>query len=163
MISLPLPIPPLLPPYLLGISRLFLNRFSIHLAPILLYLFFQDPQTGKILGTGRRVGRLFELTSLHVAPPPISLVQSAASTSSSSSLHLWHSRLGHVSVGRLRSLISSGQLGFVKDESFKCLSCQLAKQPALPFNKSESISLAPFDLVAQKCPRGGVNRTFEVL
>lgn len=50
----------------------------------------QDPRTGQILGTGRKVGRLFELTSLHVASSPTSPFQSAASTSSNSSLSLWH-------------------------------------------------------------------------
>ncbi|KAG5545529.1 hypothetical protein RHGRI_017883 [Rhododendron griersonianum] len=70
----------------------------------------QDPHTGQTIGIGRRTGRLFELISLHLPPRLTSPVQSAASASSISSLSLWHSRLGHVSVSRLRSLVSSGSL-----------------------------------------------------
>ncbi|KAL5762227.1 hypothetical protein ACOSP7_018491 [Xanthoceras sorbifolium] len=105
----------------------------------------QDPQTGKTLGIGRKVGRLFELISLHLPSQDLSPHQSAASVLSS--LSLWHSRLGHISFSRLRSLISSGHLGSITDEHFDCISCPLAKQHALPFNNSDSTSHAPFDLI----------------
>jgi hypothetical protein len=35
----------------------------------------------------------------------------------------------------------------VGSESFDCVACQLGKQSALPFNKSDSVSSNPFDLV----------------
>jgi transposase InsO family protein len=35
----------------------------------------------------------------------------------------------------------------VSNKSFDCISCQLGKQPALPFNNSESIASASFDLI----------------
>ena len=38
-------------------------------------------------------------------------------------------------------------LGSVSTENFDCVSCQLGKQPALPFNSSESISTDIFDLI----------------
>ena len=40
-----------------------------------------------------------------------------------------------------------GLLGSVSTENFDCVSCQLGKQPALPFNSSESISTDIFDLI----------------
>jgi hypothetical protein len=40
-----------------------------------------------------------------------------------------------------------GLLGSVSNKSFDCISCQLGKQPALPFNNSESIASASFDLI----------------
>jgi hypothetical protein len=35
-------------------------------------VYVQDPQMGQTLGTGRRVGRLFELSSLHLSIPGVS-------------------------------------------------------------------------------------------
>ena len=90
---------------------------------------------------------MFELVHLRTPPDITTSTLSIAPTLSTSSLELWHSRLGHVSIDRLRSLISTGRLGMVKSESLSCLSCQLGKQPALSFNKSDSISSAPFDLI----------------
>uniref|UniRef100_A0A2N9HKY6 Uncharacterized protein n=1 Tax=Fagus sylvatica TaxID=28930 RepID=A0A2N9HKY6_FAGSY len=52
---------------------------------------FHDPRTRQELGTDRRIGRLFENFSL---PLPAT---SVSATSSSPSLSLWHSRLGHAS------------------------------------------------------------------
>jgi len=65
--------------------------------------------------------------------------------SSSSSFNLWHSRLGHVSVSHLKFLASVGVLGTLGNHDIS--NCKLKKFSALPFNKSISSSLAPFDLV----------------
>ncbi|KAL0358176.1 UNVERIFIED_CONTAM: hypothetical protein Scaly_1503300 [Sesamum calycinum] len=100
--------------------------------------FVQDSQTREILGTGRKVGRLFELNSLR--PPYKNLV--AVVTSS-----IWHARLGHLPISKLTSLISSGSLGSVKSEHIDCVLCQLSKHIALSFADSNSVSTAPFDLV----------------
>ncbi|KAK2966740.1 hypothetical protein RJ640_001064 [Escallonia rubra] len=72
----------------------------------------QDPKTGQILGIGRKVGRLYELTILRIPSKISSKYYSAASTSSKTPMELWHSRLGHLSFNRLRYLVSSGQLGY---------------------------------------------------
>nr|XP_025702499.1 uncharacterized protein LOC112803201 [Arachis hypogaea] len=71
----------------------------------------QDRRTGKIIGTGCKVGRLFELENLHV--PSTNL----CAASSPSTLHLWHRRLAHSSLGKLRPLISTGVLGQVQNEA----------------------------------------------
>ena len=57
------------------------------------------------------------------------------------------SRLGHASSSRVQQLASRGLLGSMSTENFDCVSCQLGKQPALPFNTSESISIDIFDLI----------------
>ena len=44
-------------------------------------------------------------------------------------------------------MASRGLLGSVSTENFDCVSCQLGKQPVLPFNSSESISIDIFDLI----------------
>uniref|UniRef100_A0A2N9HPR0 CCHC-type domain-containing protein n=1 Tax=Fagus sylvatica TaxID=28930 RepID=A0A2N9HPR0_FAGSY len=107
----------------------------------------QDPRTNQVLGTGRRVGRMFELTSLHLPSTPTPPPSQVAHTASVFPLSLWHLRLGHVSVQKLRSLVFSGFLGQVKHDSVDCVSCQLAKQPALSFNNSDSFSHTSFDLI----------------
>jgi len=57
----------------------------------------QDPRTGQVLGTGRKVGRMFEVHDLKIP----SQVVSAAATTTTSSPDLWHARLGHPSLSRL--------------------------------------------------------------
>nr|CAN70361.1 hypothetical protein VITISV_033646 [Vitis vinifera] len=100
------------------------------------------------LGTGPRVGRMFPVSNLHLPPvAPISIATAAAAVSSLPSLALWHSRLGHASSSRVQQLVSRGLLGFVSKDIFYCTSCQLGKQPTLPFNNSESISNSIFELI----------------
>jgi hypothetical protein len=107
----------------------------------------QDPQTNQILGTCRRVGRMFELTSLHLPSIPLPHPSHVAHTAFIFSLSLWHLRLGHLLVKKLRSLISSGSLGQVQHDSVDCVSFQLAKEPTLSFNNNDSFSHTSFDLI----------------
>ena len=75
---------------------------------------------------------------------------SVAATVVVSSIHflaLWHACLDYASSFRVQQLASRGLLGSVSTENFDCVSCQLGKQPALPFNTSESISTDIFDLI----------------
>ena len=67
--------------------------------------------------------------------------------SSIPSLALWHARFGHTSSSRVQQLASRCLLGTMSTENFDCVSCQLGKQPALPFHSSESISTDIFDLI----------------
>ncbi|KAK9159402.1 hypothetical protein Syun_005743 [Stephania yunnanensis] len=91
---------------------------------------------------GIKVGRLFELTSLHIP-----VVTQISRSSSTPSIYRWHLRLGHTSTKKLRTLVSGGLLGISKFESFNCVHCQLAKQPASSFSLNESINNTPFGLV----------------
>ena len=79
-----------------------------------------------------------------VAPVSVAV---AAVVSLTPSLTLWHVRLGHASSSRVQQLVSRGLLGLVSTENFDYVSYQLGKQPALPFNTSESISTDIFDLI----------------
>ena len=107
----------------------------------------QDPRTGQELRTGPKVGHMFPVDNLRlplVAPVSIAAV---AGISSVPSLALWHVRLGHASSSRVQQLASRDLLGSMFTENFDCVSCQLGKQPVLPFNTSESISTDIFDLI----------------
>ena len=107
----------------------------------------QDRRTRQELGTGPRVGHMFPVDNLRLPLVPSVSVAAAATVSSNPSLALWHARLGHASSPRVQQLVSRGLLGSVSTENFDCVSCQLGKQPALPFNTSESISTNIFDLI----------------
>uniref|UniRef100_A0A2N9ISU3 Reverse transcriptase Ty1/copia-type domain-containing protein n=1 Tax=Fagus sylvatica TaxID=28930 RepID=A0A2N9ISU3_FAGSY len=80
------------------VPKLYLNLLSVgQLTELGLNLFFssrsclvQDSRTGQSVGTARKVGQLFELTSLHLPSSSVSSPVIAASTS----IELWHSRLG---------------------------------------------------------------------
>jgi hypothetical protein len=98
---------------------------------------------GQIVGTARKVGQLFELTSLHFPSSSVSTPVVAVSAS----IELWHSRLGHVSLPRIQTLVSKGLLGSISFSPFDCMPCKLGKQLALPFNNSESITSTTFDLI----------------
>uniref|UniRef100_A0A2N9G0E6 Reverse transcriptase Ty1/copia-type domain-containing protein n=1 Tax=Fagus sylvatica TaxID=28930 RepID=A0A2N9G0E6_FAGSY len=88
-----------------------------------------DPRTRQELRTGRRIGRLSKISSLRLPATGVS-----AATSSSPSLSLWHSRLGHASSFWVQQLVSRGLSGPVSKDNFDCVPCQLGKQPALPFH-----------------------------
>ena len=77
----------------------------------------QDSRTGQIVGTTHKVERLFELTSIHF---PFSSV-SAPVFAAFASIELWHSRLGHVSLPRIKTLVSWGLLGLVSSSPFDCM------------------------------------------
>ena len=98
-------------------------------------------------GTGLRVGLTFPVDNLCLQLVAHVSVASAVAISSIPSLALWHARLSHASSSRVQHLDSRVLLGSVSTENFDCVSCQLRKQPVLPFNTSESTSTNVFDLI----------------
>ena len=78
--------------YELGVDLLFTN----HGVDV------QDPQTSQVLGTGHKIGRMFEIHDLKIH----SQVVSVAATTATSSPDLWHARLGHPSLSCLQLLAS---------------------------------------------------------
>ena len=77
---------------------------------------------------------------------PVSIAATAA-VSSIPFLALCHAHLGHTSSSQVQQLAFRGLLGSVSIENFDCVSCQLEKQPILPFNTSKSISIDIFDFI----------------
>ena len=75
------------------------------------------------------------------------LLFAVTTISSVPSLTLWHARLGHASSSWVQQLASRDLLDSVSTKNFDCVSCQLGKQLALPFNTSELISTDIFDLI----------------
>uniref|UniRef100_A0A2N9GEW1 Uncharacterized protein n=1 Tax=Fagus sylvatica TaxID=28930 RepID=A0A2N9GEW1_FAGSY len=97
------------------VPKLFLNLLFVgQLCELGLDLHFsnrgvdvQDPLTSKLLGTGRKIGRLFELCNLQI---PSHMVSSSIAATTTLSPDLWHSHLGHASLSRLQLLASQGHL-----------------------------------------------------
>ena len=79
----------------------------------------QDSQTGQIVGTAYKVGRLFELIFLHLSSSRLSA--SVVSGQSTSYFTLWHSHLCHSSISRVKQLVYKGLLGSVSNKSFDCM------------------------------------------
>lgn len=143
----------LLVPGVFNVPDLSYNLFSVgQLAELDYRIIFdysgcivQDPRKGQELETGPRVGHMFPVDNLRLPlVTPVSVV-AAVVVASTPSLALWHAQLGHASSSRVQQLASRGLLGSVSTENFDCVSCQLGKQSALPFNTSESISTDTFD------------------
>ncbi|CAJ2637857.1 unnamed protein product [Trifolium pratense] len=137
---------------LVSISQLCDSGYSVMFSSTHCYV--QDPQSGRLIGTGHRQGGLYVLDELRVPDTAASTSISNVDLSSfrlnlsSSNFYLWHSRLGHISASRLKYLVSTGALGKLQISDISdCCGCKLAKFSALPFNKSVSVSSEPFDLV----------------
>ena len=138
-----------------NVSDLSYNLFSVgQLAKLGYCIIFdysgcivQDPRTGQEFGTGPKVGRMFPVDNLRLPLVAPVFVAAAAAISSIPSLALWHAHIGHASSFRVKQLAFRGLLSSVSTENFDCISCQLGKQPTLPFNSNESISTNIFDLI----------------
>ena len=104
----------------------------------------QDPQAGQVLGTGRKVGCMFEVHNLKIP----SQVISATTTIATLLPDLWHACLGHTSLSHLQLLASQGHLGSIQFPKFVCSSCHFGKQTKLHFNNSDFFFFStPFDLI----------------
>jgi len=97
----------------------------------------QDRSTGKQVGTGHKVGRLFLLETLRVPRYSGTKFLAGSVSSSASPFSLWHSKLGHVSVHRLRYMVSSGKLeSFIPEYIYISLyRLQVRKTLGLTFQK----------------------------
>ena len=97
-----------------------------------------------MIGTRRKVGQLFDFTSLQhssVFPPSSALVNDNA-------IYQLHLLLGNASPDKPCNLFSIGTLNNVsKFSPFDCLNCKLAKQPVLSFTTSTSLCHTLFGLV----------------
>jgi hypothetical protein len=88
---------------------------------------------------------------------PSTAVCARVRTSSSSDIHLWHLRFGHLGFGNLSRLgVEDMVTGFptdISDEDWKfarreiCQTCLIAKQRQLPYRTSTSICERPLQLV----------------
>ena len=113
----------------LGVDILFINHG----------MNVQDPWIGQVLGTGRKIGRLFEVHDFKIP----SQVVFYATTTATISPDLWHAYLGHTSLSH-QLLASQGHLGSVQFSKFDYTSYHFGKQTKSPYNDSNSFSFYTF-------------------
>ncbi|KAJ0041240.1 hypothetical protein Pint_26645 [Pistacia integerrima] len=133
----------------------------------------QDLSNGQVKGIGKQTKGLYFLLSKSPAelahsrsssPDEVSHISSSTNVVSHavipsfpvlnntkqcmlSSSELWHKRLGHVPMSKLK-YYSTMKHAFVKDNHvFYCHICPLAKQTRMPFTASHSRASAPFILI----------------
>ena len=99
---------------------------------------FQDLQTGARIGLGRETGRgLYELV-----PDSPSVGLSCLLSVKTSSI-LWHCRLSHPNLSKLKEALPGTSLF-----NYKCESCELGKHFRVTYHRRDSIPCEhPFDLV----------------
>lgn len=101
----------------------------------------KDLQTHKTLLRSESFGDLY----------PILTIQNNTSTSTAllaSTPKLWHKRLGHLNNAALSSIFSNiSNMSNVSDLPLFCEPCHLEKNNKLPFQKSQSLVKALFDIV----------------
>ena len=108
----------------------------------------QERQTGKVIATGSKHGRLFLLDIGHRS------LFSSSSPNFNKLWTIWHSRLGHVNNVYLHSLFKNGCLEPTFDNklmssllSSKCATCCLSKSHILPFPIHRARALSSFDII----------------
>jgi hypothetical protein len=128
---------------LLSIHRFTLdNRVFFEFHPH--FFFIKDQVTGKILHRGHCVGGLYPLISSLFASD-----EKSAFHITKPSQAKWHSRLGHPSSQIVMQVINTNKLPFDKESSVEsiCDPCQRAKSHQLPYPISNSVSVAPLQLI----------------
>ncbi|CAM8966406.1 unnamed protein product [Rhodiola kirilowii] len=106
------------------------------------YFSIQDPVTHTIQGIGELTQGLYQLKpTLHGA--------CFSMKTNKSVVQLWHHRLGHVPLTKMLSKLSAyiPSLKCTSDIDFHCDICPKARQTRLPFNDSNTLSSALFNMV----------------
>ena len=109
----------------------------------------QDPQSGKMITKGPKVGRLFlfYFSQARCSFPPF-----VSSESAIFNFQIWHKRLGHPNSYVLHDLLKSGVLGnkifpSLSVVQFDCNSSKLGESKILPFSIHKSKVNQPFNMI----------------
>jgi hypothetical protein len=109
------------------------------------HFFLKDRVTGSLLLRGQSKNGLYFIppfTASNKSHRPTALVGERTS------IHGWHSRLGHPAFRVVRPLLSKFQLPFTNNKgSLACPACLSSKSHQLSFPNSHTCSLAPLELI----------------
>ena len=103
----------------------------------------------RLVAKGNRNGRMF---TLDVSMPQVKAAMFAHGTGVIADIDIWHKRVGHVNVQRLKSMqaknIVDGLPKFKVDGMHKiCEACQLGKQAKHAFPHDKHVSARPLDVI----------------
>ncbi|XP_070679503.1 uncharacterized protein [Malus domestica] len=131
---------------LLSVGKLLDTLYcSTHFYPT--YCYFQDIQTQKIIGHGKRIGGLYILTIEDTVVFDSNNHQAlSAKVDGRHQIWLWHRRLGHPSFSYMKHLFPS-LFRTCSDSKFQCETCVMAKSHRHSFPISDSKATLPFDLI----------------
>ena len=119
------------------------SSFHCTLAFIDHFCDIQETHTLRRIGYAKLQDGLYVLRGCTATPAPAGSVHNISTTST----HLWHSRLGHRSHKKLYTLYNHFPFISVSECNNNCTVCPLAKQKRLPYKVSNSRANAPFDLL----------------
>ena len=102
---------------------------------------------GQLIAHARREGRMFILDATEV-----NTAMYAKGLKAESDIELWHKRVGHVNLGKLRSMQTKGAVHGLPRFTSKhpdnvCEACQLGKQHRHPFLSERNVSKGLLDVI----------------
>lgn len=104
---------------------------------------------GVVVAVGIRYKRLFKML-FKVLPPNVKMPSESSGYSAvkqSTSLQLWHERMGHQNITQVKRFLTSINKPFVELQSFACDDCIIGKHHRSPFPRSTSRATQPAALV----------------
>ncbi|GKC34074.1 cysteine-rich receptor-like protein kinase 8 [Tanacetum coccineum] len=123
----------------------------------------QDLRTRRVQGLGRKIGGMYHLLNVLMDQVDAKLridVENSVNYSLFSysagvynnaicpnMYSLWHHRLGHISVTKMKH-VQSFDIPVANDNETTCLTCRVAKLTKLPYAYSESCSSSVFELIS---------------
>lgn len=98
------------------------------------------------VAVGERSSRLFEM-KFKVLPPQCEISQANTATREKDVLSLWHERLGHQHISRVKEILTKMNIRFPNRSNFFCESCLFGKQHRLPFKPTGTSAVLPGNII----------------
>lgn len=98
------------------------------------------------VAVGERKGKFFEIKFKVLEPKQVHQAN-AAHSSESSVLQMWHERLGHQNINRVKGILKKLNVKYPNQTDFFCESCVLGKHHRQPFNRTGTSATSPGSLI----------------
>ena len=126
---------------LVSVGQMVEQNLQVRFTPAGLFI-EEYKEDGRLIAQGRKVGRMF---TLDVDVPEVKAAMFALGTGVVADIEIWHKRIGHVNVQRLKSMWNQNIV--TRIPKFKldgmqgvCAACQLGKQSKVVFPHDKHVS-----------------------